>query len=104
MFILFILFGWNSISASLTSRFLPRILVLPLAEHNSVVTDAAVSVYRRGGPKYVSCFIFFVIAWDITRTALTQGRTASVVYWSQFLATYPEAPGAIPGATRFSEK
>jgi hypothetical protein len=30
--------------------------------------------------------------------------TASVVYWSEFLATDPEVPGLIPGATRFSEK
>jgi hypothetical protein len=30
--------------------------------------------------------------------------TASVVYWSQFLATDPEVPGSIPGATSFSEK
>jgi hypothetical protein len=30
--------------------------------------------------------------------------TTSVVYWSEFLATDPEVPGSIPGATRFSEK
>jgi hypothetical protein len=30
--------------------------------------------------------------------------TASVVQWSEFLATHPEVPGSIPGATRFSEK
>jgi len=30
-------------------------------------------------------------------------RTASVVYWSEFLATDTEVPGSIPGATRFSE-
>jgi hypothetical protein len=30
--------------------------------------------------------------------------TASVVYWSAFLATNPEVLGSIPGATRFSEK
>jgi hypothetical protein len=30
--------------------------------------------------------------------------TTSVVYWSGFLATDPEVPGSIPGATRFSEK
>jgi hypothetical protein len=30
--------------------------------------------------------------------------TSSVVYWSEFLATDPEVPGWIPGATRFSEK
>jgi hypothetical protein len=29
---------------------------------------------------------------------------ASVVLWSEFLATDPEVPGSIPGATRFSEK
>jgi hypothetical protein len=26
-----------------------------------------------------------------------------VVWWSEFLAANPEVPGAIPGATRFSE-
>jgi hypothetical protein len=30
--------------------------------------------------------------------------TASVVKWSEFLATDPEVPDSIPGATRFSEK
>jgi hypothetical protein len=30
--------------------------------------------------------------------------TASVVYWSEFLATDPEHPGSIPGAIRFYEK
>jgi hypothetical protein len=30
--------------------------------------------------------------------------TASVVKWSEFLATDSEIPGLIPGATRFSEK
>jgi hypothetical protein len=30
--------------------------------------------------------------------------TTSVVWWSEFLATDPEVPGSIPGATRFSEK
>jgi len=29
--------------------------------------------------------------------------TASVVQWSEFLATDTEVPGSIPGATRFSE-
>jgi hypothetical protein len=29
---------------------------------------------------------------------------ASVVWWSEFLATDPEVPGSIPGSTRFSEK
>jgi hypothetical protein len=31
-------------------------------------------------------------------------KTASVVEWSEFLATDPEDPVSIPGATRFSEK
>jgi hypothetical protein len=31
-------------------------------------------------------------------------RTASVVWWSEFLATDPVVPGSIPDATRFSEK
>jgi hypothetical protein len=30
--------------------------------------------------------------------------TASVVYWSEFLAIDPEVLGSIPGATKFSEK
>jgi hypothetical protein len=30
--------------------------------------------------------------------------TASVVWWSEFLATDPEVLGSIPGASRFSEK
>jgi hypothetical protein len=31
-------------------------------------------------------------------------RTASVVKWSEFMATDPEVPGSIPDATRFSEE
>jgi DNA topoisomerase IA len=31
-------------------------------------------------------------------------RTASVVYWPEFLSTDLEVPGSIPGASRFSEK
>jgi hypothetical protein len=34
----------------------------------------------------------------------TLERTASVVWWSEFLATDPDVPGSIPGDTRFSEK
>jgi hypothetical protein len=30
--------------------------------------------------------------------------TASVVFWSEFLATDPKVPGSIPGASRFSER
>jgi hypothetical protein len=30
--------------------------------------------------------------------------TASVVWWSEFLAADPKVSGSIPGATRFSEK
>jgi hypothetical protein len=30
--------------------------------------------------------------------------TASVVWWSEFLATDPEIPSSISGASRFSEK
>jgi hypothetical protein len=30
--------------------------------------------------------------------------TASVVYWTEFLATDPDVPDSIPGASRFSEK
>jgi hypothetical protein len=31
-------------------------------------------------------------------------RTASMVWWSEFLAANPEVPGSILGATRFSEQ
>ena len=34
---------------------------------------------------------------------ITTILTASVVYWSEFLATDTEVPGSIPGATTFSE-
>jgi hypothetical protein len=30
--------------------------------------------------------------------------TASVIWWSEFLATDPEVPGSFLGAIRFSEK
>jgi hypothetical protein len=31
-------------------------------------------------------------------------KLASVVWWSEFLATDPEVPGSIPGISKFSEK
>jgi hypothetical protein len=34
----------------------------------------------------------------------TKERTASVVWWPEFLATDPEVLGSIPGASRFSDK
>ena len=34
---------------------------------------------------------------------ITAYGTASVVKWSEFLATDTEVSGSIPGATRFSE-
>jgi hypothetical protein len=34
---------------------------------------------------------------------LYEDITASVVWWSEFLAANPEVPGSIPGDTRFSE-
>jgi hypothetical protein len=37
-------------------------------------------------------------------TVVIDDVTTSVVYRSEFLATDPEVPGSIPGATRFSEK
>jgi hypothetical protein len=36
--------------------------------------------------------------------SLYPSRTASVVWWSEFLPTVPEVLGSIPGATRFSEE
>jgi hypothetical protein len=36
--------------------------------------------------------------------AIANFLTASVVYWSEFLATDPEDPGSIRANTRFSEK
>jgi hypothetical protein len=37
-------------------------------------------------------------------TGLKIQFAASVVWWSEFLATDPEIPGSISGATTFSEK
>jgi hypothetical protein len=57
------------------------------------------------------CNVFQLHVYHITRpgnTLLfsiwnTEETTASVVYWSEFMATDTEVPGSIPGATRFSE-
>jgi hypothetical protein len=35
---------------------------------------------------------------------MREPRTASVVWWSEFLATDPEVPGSIPGTTRVTVK
>jgi hypothetical protein len=37
-------------------------------------------------------------------TSVVREKTASVVWWSEFLSKDPEIPGSIPGAIRFSEK
>jgi hypothetical protein len=41
---------------------------------------------------------------DVRKMVLQPRWTASLVQWSEFLATDPEVLGSIPGATRFSEK
>jgi hypothetical protein len=41
---------------------------------------------------------------NIAQSEYNGCMTASVVWWSEFLATDPEVPGSIPDATRFSEK
>jgi hypothetical protein len=41
--------------------------------------------------------------WDIILTLILK-KTASMVYWSEFLATDPEVPGSILGGTGFFEK
>jgi hypothetical protein len=43
-------------------------------------------------------------ATKIATFVLSNILNASVVYWSEFLATDPEDPGSILGPTRFSEK
>jgi hypothetical protein len=43
----------------------------------------------------------FLLQLDFSSSIFTS--TASVVYWSEFLATDPEDSGSIPVATRFSE-
>jgi hypothetical protein len=45
----------------------------------------------------------FITIKGVGARVLGQFRTASVVQWSEFLATDTEEPGSIPGATRFSE-
>jgi hypothetical protein len=42
------------------------------------------------------------VFWDITPCSPV--KTASVVSWSEFLATDPKVTGSITGPTRFSEK
>ena len=54
-------------------------------------------------------FILRIIQEHKTKTKLRglsprANYTASVVQWSEFLATDTEVPGSIPGATRFSEQ
>jgi hypothetical protein len=43
---------------------------------------------------------------DLFRYSRTYGEEgiASVVFWSEFMATNPEVPGSITGSTIFSEK
>jgi hypothetical protein len=46
----------------------------------------------------------FLLVEHIKNCMFCYIKTVSVVSWSEFLATDPEDPGSIPGATRFSEK
>jgi hypothetical protein len=46
----------------------------------------------------------FAVTLFISDTKNTDPEDASVVYWSEILATYPEVPVLITSATRFSEK
>jgi hypothetical protein len=51
----------------------------------------------------VQIVISTAYAFSVAFFTVMLGVTASVVWWSEFLATYPEVPGSIPGPTRFSE-
>jgi hypothetical protein len=51
-------------------------------------------------------FIIVILFWSLLICELGDYRelmTASVVYWSEFLAADPVVPGSIPGVARFSE-
>jgi hypothetical protein len=48
---------------------------------------------------HIRVLLCFAIFWTLGGV-----MTASVVWWSEFLATDQEVPGSIPGRTRFSEK
>jgi hypothetical protein len=55
----------------------------------------------------VSCFSLWIPLFQIIFCAKIINKWSyftSVVWWSKFLATDPEIPGSIPGATRSSEK
>jgi hypothetical protein len=54
-----------------------------------------------------SCFVCSFVALSSSpssSSSSSSSSTASAVYWSEFLATDPEVPGSVPGATRFSQK
>jgi hypothetical protein len=59
---------------------------------NGEITSAGMRTVQRCGVVHQNNFFVLSISW-----------TASVVYWSEFLAADPEVPGSIPGAARFSE-
>jgi hypothetical protein len=44
----------------------------------------------------------YIYIYIVTAVVFRCNETASVVYWSEFLATDAEVPGSIPGATKFS--
>jgi hypothetical protein len=44
-----------------------------------------------------------VLCWRTFETRVLHSETASVVYWSEFLAANPEVLGSIHGTARFSE-
>jgi hypothetical protein len=77
------------------------------------VTGRSINIYRLYTGKFENwiwardrnkqLFIFHPTRSYIYRLIILK-MAASVVQWSEFLATDPEVAGSIPGATRFSEK
>jgi hypothetical protein len=58
-------------------------------------------VYRLSYPNRIC--VLDIKSWLQTPLLREEFLTVSVVWWSEFLATDPEVPGSILGATRFSE-
>jgi hypothetical protein len=63
--------------------------------------DTSASEVRIAIEKYKRIHLQIVVR---LRQQLSSSMTASVVYWTEFLATDLEVLDSIPGATRFSEK
>jgi hypothetical protein len=74
--------------------------------YSSVAQTIGQFLYRLRYPGSIEIYLFNCCSFNdaVNNSDYIASRTASVVYWLEFLAADPEVPGSILGATRFCEQ